>query len=240
MRHPPSCSPCSGPSTRSSQERGADMQQYWMLNGQAFVTLGVGTFLAALPQRQPRVHRDGAEELYAALPTGAGRAHRRAPALAGSPRPPSPPSMTAVAWLLAVGTDGRIVIDLETLAPSLLGARAGAADRRRLRRARRGLRPLDAAARARAAADDRAVGRPARVEHPVGVDAHRAVPGQRQRLGRGPARLAPPVPGGRDRHRVGARAAARRAPGRQSCRAGRLAIVLGAGGRHRWSGSRSA
>ena len=63
------------------------MQQFWMLNGQAFVTLGVGTFLAAFLNAS-RVHRDQADELYAALPTSAGRA----PARCCSRCPPRPPS----------------------------------------------------------------------------------------------------------------------------------------------------
>ena len=99
------------------QERGADMQQYWMLNGQAFVTLGVGTFLAAFLNAS-RVHRDGADELYAALPTCAGSrtsAHLLSLAAAAAVAA----LITAVAWLLAVGTDGRIAIELEMLAPSV-------------------------------------------------------------------------------------------------------------------------
>ena len=92
------------------------MQQYWMLNGQAFVTLGVGTFLAAFLNAS-RVHRDRAEELYAAFPTAA----RPVPARTCSrcsPRPLWPPWR----WRsLAAGRrgDGRIVIELETLTPSV-------------------------------------------------------------------------------------------------------------------------
>ena len=100
------------------QERGADVQQLWMLNGQAFVTLGVGTFLAAFLNAS-RVHRDRAEELYAALPTGAGG---RTGALLLSVLAAAGVAavVAAVAWLLAVGSDGTIVIDLEALSPSLL------------------------------------------------------------------------------------------------------------------------
>ena len=100
------------------QERGADMQQLWMLNGQAFVTLGVGTFLAAFLNAS-RVHRDQADELYAALPTSAGT---RTGALLLSVLAAAGVAavVAAVAWLLAVGSDGTIVIDLEALSPSLL------------------------------------------------------------------------------------------------------------------------
>ena len=98
------------------QERGADMQQYWMLNGQAFVTLGVGTFLAAFLNAS-RVHRDRADELYAALPTCAG-SRTGALLLSLAAAAAVAALMTTVAWLLAVGTDGRIAIELETLAPS--------------------------------------------------------------------------------------------------------------------------
>ena len=102
------------------QERDADMQQYWMLNGQAFVTLGVGTFLAAC-LNAGRVHRDGADELYAAAPTPAD-ARTRALLLAPAAAAAVTTFLTAVAWLLAVGPDGRIAIEGETLAPSLLSA----------------------------------------------------------------------------------------------------------------------
>ena len=98
------------------QERGADMQQLWMLNGQAFVTLGVGTFLAAFLNAS-RVHRDRADELYAALPTCAG-SRTGALLLSLAAAAAVAALMTTVAWLLAVGTDGRIAIELETLAPS--------------------------------------------------------------------------------------------------------------------------
>ena len=91
VRHPAFLLALLGTLYTLTQERGADVQQLWMLNGQAFVTLGVGTFLAAFLNAS-RVHRDRAEELYAALPTGAGHVAPARSCCRCSPRPASRPS----------------------------------------------------------------------------------------------------------------------------------------------------
>jgi hypothetical protein len=100
------------------QERGADMQQYWMLSGQAFATLGATTFLAGFLNAS-RVSRDRAGELYAALP-GSDATRTGAILLSLSAAAGVATVVTVIAWLLAVGPDGRVVIELETLTPSLL------------------------------------------------------------------------------------------------------------------------
>ena len=98
--------------------RDGDMQQYWMLLGEAATALGAMTFLVGFLNAS-RVHRDDAEELYDALPVGA--ATRTAGTLLSlGAAAAAAAAMTAVAWLLAVGFDGRIVVDLEPLEPGIL------------------------------------------------------------------------------------------------------------------------
>jgi hypothetical protein len=85
---------------------------------QAFATLGAGTFLAAFLNAS-RVHRDRADELYAALPV---RAAARTGAILCSLAAAAGVAalVGAIAWLIALGPDGQIVIGLEALSPSLL------------------------------------------------------------------------------------------------------------------------
>ena len=99
-------------------ERAGDVQQYWMLLGQAMTALAAMTFLVGF-LNAARVHRDDAEELFGALP--AGPAERTAGMLLALWAPAAVAAVTvAIAWLLEVGPDGRILIDLEPLNPSLL------------------------------------------------------------------------------------------------------------------------
>jgi hypothetical protein len=98
--------------------RGGDMQQYWMLLGEAATTLGALTFLVGFLSAS-RMRRDDAEELYAALPVSpttrtAGILLSLWAAAAAAA------AMTAVAWLLVVGIDGRVLIELEPLEPGIL------------------------------------------------------------------------------------------------------------------------
>jgi hypothetical protein len=98
--------------------RDGDMQQYWMLLGQAATTLGAMTFLVGFLNAS-RVRRDDAGELYAASPVSA--ATRTAGILLSlGAAAAAAAAITSVAWLLAVGLDGRITIELEPLAPGIL------------------------------------------------------------------------------------------------------------------------
>ena len=100
------------------QERDGHVQQYWMLSGQAFATLGVMTFLAAFLNAS-RVHRDRASELYAALPASAA-ARTGGILLSLAAAAAVAAVVAAVAWLVTLGPDGQVVIELETISPSLL------------------------------------------------------------------------------------------------------------------------
>ena len=104
--------------------------------------LGAMTFLVGFLNAS-RVHRDDAEELYDALPVGAAT-RTGGTLLSLGAAAAAAAAMTAVAWLLAVGFDGRIVVDLEPLEPGILEPAQVPMIVACVRRARRVLRPLDA------------------------------------------------------------------------------------------------
>jgi hypothetical protein len=100
------------------QQREGDLQQYWMLVGQASTTVGAMTFLVGF-LNAARVRRDDAEELYAAFPATAG-ARTGGILLSLWAAAAVTAAIVAVAWLLEVGPDGEILVALEPLRPSLL------------------------------------------------------------------------------------------------------------------------
>jgi hypothetical protein len=100
--------------------RGNDdaLQHWWMISGQAAAGAGLGglTFLTAFLAAS-RVARDGAGELYTALPAPASR-RTAALLLSLAAAGAATVLVFAVAWLAYVGVDGRIVLNGEELTPN--------------------------------------------------------------------------------------------------------------------------
>jgi hypothetical protein len=122
LRHPAFMLGLAATALALMRGNGNQLQHWWLVSGQAAAGAGLGslTFLTGFLAAD-RVRRDGAGELYAALPsppalrTGGLLLSLGAAAAAAA-------LVFAAAWLAFVGVDGQVEINLEMLSPNPVAA----------------------------------------------------------------------------------------------------------------------